>query len=192
MCQLVLASGSPRRKQLLEQVGIPFIVDVAGIDESQVVESNPKQLVEKLAKIKGEAIPVKEGQVILSADTVVSYNDDILTKPSNKEEALRMLSSLSGKKHWVYSGVMIRSIDKECLFSLGTSVRFWDIPEPELKSYINSGDWKDKAGGYGIQSSGAFLVKEICGDYYNVMGLPISTVVKQLREFSIYPSFPEV
>ncbi|MRH42973.1 septum formation protein Maf [Aquibacillus halophilus] len=189
--ELVLASGSPRRQELLKQMGISYSVRITGLDESKITNSDPKKLVEELARLKGENISLQEGQVVLSADTVVSYKDQILTKPTNAKEALTMLSNLNGNTHVVYTGVMIRSKSQASLFSVATEVEFWDMSNVDLKDYVDSGEWKDKAGGYGIQSIGAFLVREIRGDYYNVVGLPLSLVLRQLKEFSIYPSFPK-
>ncbi|WP_338079336.1 Maf family protein [Aquibacillus halophilus] len=191
MNELVLASGSPRRQELLKQMGISYSVRITGLDESKITNSDPKKLVEELARLKGENISLQEGQVVLSADTVVSYKDQILTKPTNAKEALTMLSNLNGNTHVVYTGVMIRSKSQASLFSVATEVEFWDMSNVDLKDYVDSGEWKDKAGGYGIQSIGAFLVREIRGDYYNVVGLPLSLVLRQLKEFSIYPSFPK-
>ncbi|MDL4841669.1 Maf family protein [Aquibacillus rhizosphaerae] len=187
MNQLILASGSPRRSELLKQVGIPFTVIEPNVDETLLTEQNPVRFVELLANQKGLAIEVSENRVILSADTVVSMDGNILTKPENWNEAYNMLNMLNGKKHEVYTGVMIRSSVKEIVFSRCTTVQFLEVTEKELKDYVNSGDSFDKAGGYGIQSRGAFLVKEIIGDYYNVVGLPVSKVVQRLREFDVYP-----
>ncbi|MBM7572026.1 Maf family protein [Aquibacillus albus] len=189
MAELVLASGSPRRRDLLEQVGFSFVVRSTNIDESFVTADDPKALVESLAQRKGQAISLKEKQVVLSADTVVCYEGNVLTKPDNDDQALQMLNMLNGKEHQVYTGVMIRSLSEEVIFSTVTNVEFWNVPEQVLLQYMNTGEPFDKAGGYGIQSVGAFLVKQIRGDYFNVVGLPISRVVQELIRFHIYPSF---
>ncbi|WP_186576265.1 Maf family protein [Aquibacillus kalidii] len=187
MNQLILASGSPRRKELLELVNIPFRVTFSEIDESKMVIKDPRQLVEQLAVMKGNELEIKQDEVILSADTVVSFEGEVLTKPQSKQHAKEMLTQLNGKKHSVYTGVMIKSRDREQVFSVKTEVSFWHVSEEEIDQYVESGDPMDKAGGYGIQSKGAFLVREIKGDYYNVVGLPVSIVVRYLRDFNIYP-----
>lgn len=189
MVELILASGSPRRKELLEQVSIPFQVCVTNVDESEIDESDPKKLVELLAKIKGDDVTPKQNQVVLSADTVVSFGGKVLTKPKNAVDALMMLKSLNGNKHQVFTGVRIQSTENDVLFTVCTHVEFWNLPESILQAYIDTGDSFDKAGGYGIQTAGAVLVKQIEGDYYNVVGLPISRVVKCLADFGVYPSF---
>ncbi|MCT2537952.1 Maf family protein [Aquibacillus koreensis] len=189
MNQLILASGSPRRKELLEQVGIPCIVRKSDFDESTVTESDPKKLVETLAVEKGNTIDLQADQIVLAADTVVSYKQKVLTKPENEADALAMLKDLNGNQHHVYTGVMIRSTTKQVVFSTCTTVQFLQLTEDELNKYIASGEPFDKAGGYGIQGKGAFLVKEIKGDYYSVVGLPISAVVQLLKEFGVYPVF---
>lgn len=185
MKKLLLASGSPRRKELLDQVGFSFTVKKSNVDETRVKEQDPRKLVEYLAELKGNAITLGKEEVVLSADTVVSYNGKVLTKPNDQAEAMEMLRQLNGTSHMVYTGVMIKSLKKSVVFSTVTSVQFWEHSEADLLAYIQSGEPFDKAGGYGIQGKGAVLVKEIKGDYYNVMGLPISTVVRELKEFGV-------
>ncbi|WP_077621358.1 Maf family protein [Sediminibacillus massiliensis] len=187
MKRLILASGSPRRRELLQQAGIPFSIRKQEIDEEAVRADSPRQLVEKLARYKGEAIQIGDEEVVISADTVVSYKDKILTKPHSKEEAMEMLSLLNGKQHEVQTGVMIRTTQIEEVFSVETKVLFWEHRQEDLAAYVETGDPFDKAGGYGIQTRGAFLVKEIAGDYYNVVGLPVSLVIRKLKEFGIFP-----
>ncbi|QDP40747.1 Maf family protein [Radiobacillus deserti] len=185
---LILASSSPRRKELLEQAGFVFQIRTSNVDEEAIQLLNPRKLVESLAVWKGEAVPIQSDEVIVSADTVVSLGNRILTKPKNKAHAMQMLSSLNGRKHDVYTGVMIRSKNIRTVFSVATSVTFWNHSKEDLLRYVESGEPMDKAGGYGIQGMGAFLVKEIVGDYYNVVGLPISSLSRKLKEFDIYPS----
>ena len=189
MQKLLLASGSPRRKELLSQAGIPFETRVPDFDEKSVNEPDPRKLAQLLARRKGETVSSDEHQVVLSADTVVSCEGFILTKPASQEEALQMLQLLNGKVHEVYTGVMIGSRTKQNSFAVRTLVEFWSLSEQELRDYISAGESLDKAGGYGIQSRGAVLVKQINGDFYNVVGLPVSQVVRHLREFGIFPVF---
>ncbi|MEC5424725.1 Maf family protein [Virgibacillus sp. C22-A2] len=186
--KLILASASPRRQELLNQVKIPFTLRSQNIDESQIRTDDPLEKVKQLASLKGRNVPIKhKDEVIVSADTVVSYNRVIFEKPTNKEEAAQMISALSGDVHEVFTGVMIRSHDDEVVFAERTKVEFWPLTEDEIDWYISTDDPYDKAGAYGIQSIGAMFVKKIIGDYYSVAGLPISRVVRELRKFSVYP-----
>lgn len=186
--KLILASSSPRRQELLQQVGITYSVRTETINESSIIITNPIEKVEQLAILKGKSIPFhSSNEVILSADTVVSFNENIFEKPKNKEEAYEMITSLSGTTHEVLTGVMIRSTDHEEIFVAETKVEFWPLTEQEINWYINTNDPYDKAGGYGIQSLGSIFVKQIIGDYYNVVGLPLSRVVRELRAFGITP-----
>lgn len=186
---LILASSSPRRQELLKQVNIPFTIRKPSIDETQITTKDPVEKVQQLAIRKGRAIQIQnEYEVILAADTVVSYEQTIFEKPKNKEEAFNMIHSLSGETHDVYTGVNIRSTEHESIFVERTKVVFWPLSKSEIEWYVSTDDPYDKAGAYGIQSLGAIFVKEIIGDYYNVVGLPLSRVVRELRKFSIYPN----
>ncbi|MRG88218.1 Maf family protein [Salinibacillus xinjiangensis] len=188
--QLILASSSPRRQQLLEQVKIPFDIRKPDVDESIISSRSPESKVEQLAKLKADHVSLlTEQEVILAADTVVSYQGDIFEKPHTEEDAMNMLSALSGQVHEVYTGVAIRTSDRIKVLAEKTEVEFWPLSSKEIHHYISTMDPFDKAGAYGIQSIGATFVKRIIGDYYNVVGLPISRVVRELRDFSIYPSF---
>ncbi|WP_249870090.1 Maf family protein [Oceanobacillus saliphilus] len=186
--KLILASSSPRRQELLLQVQIPFTIRKPEIDESQISATDPVEKVKQLALLKGRKVPLThENEVILSADTVVSCNNIIFEKPTSKEDAYHMISHLSGTVHEVFTGVLIRSLHDETVFVERTKVEFWPLTEEEIDWYLSTNDPYDKAGAYGIQSLGATLVKQITGDYYNVVGLPISRVVRELRRFSVYP-----
>ncbi len=188
MSTLVLASSSPRRQELLNKVKIPFILRKPNIDESLITTSEPEEKVKQLAIRKGRNVPLlNNNEVILAADTVVSYNQTIFEKPKNKEEAYSMISALSGGVHDVFTGVTIRSSESESVFVERTNVVFWPLSKLEIDWYVSTNDPYDKAGAYGIQSLGAMFVKEITGDYYNVVGLPVSRVVRELSRFSIYP-----
>lgn len=189
---LILASSSPRRQALLQQVHIPFTVRKPDVDESQVTESDPEEKVEQLARLKGLATTLSnESEVILSADTVVAYKNKIFGKPKSEQDALQMLSLLSGSVHDVYTGVMLRSAHKEEIFVEKTKVEFWPLSNTEINSYIATDEPYDKAGAYGIQSAGAMFVKQIIGDYFTVVGLPISRVCRELKNFSIQPDVSE-
>lgn len=184
---LILASSSPRRQELLQQVNIPFQIRKPLFDESVIQTTDPRQRVKELAAAKGKAVSPQENEVILSSDTVVSFKGKIFEKPQTKTEAQEMLTALSGNTHDVFTGVMIRSKEKECVFAERTEVEFWPLAKETMDWYISTEEPYDKAGAYGIQSLGAMFVKQIVGDYYNVVGLPISRVVKELSDFGIYP-----
>ncbi|TXL67496.1 septum formation inhibitor Maf [Cerasibacillus terrae] len=182
--KLILASSSPRRQELLNQVGISFTIRKPNIDESQIKTNDPMEKVKQLATLKGHNVPIShENEVILTADTVVSYKQKIFEKPKSKEDAYQMISRLSGSVHEVFTGVMIRSTEESKIFVERTMVEFWPLKEDEIDWYLSTDEPYDKAGAYGIQSIGAMFVKQIIGDYYNVVGLPISRVVRELREF---------
>ncbi|MBM7554615.1 Maf family protein [Thalassobacillus pellis] len=188
MKKLILGSGSPRRKELLELAGYTFEVKTSDIDESMHRKSDPQSIVEQLARMKSEAFTISDNEVLLTADTIVSAGGNILGKPESKEEASEMLHMLSGEVHDVHSGVSIRTNEQTYVFSQQTTVEFWKLTEDDIEQYIHTKDPYDKAGAYGIQSKGAILVKAIQGDYYNVVGLPLSRVVRELRTFEILPS----
>ena len=182
--QLVLASGSPRRKELLEQVGLAFVIDVADVDENLEADK-PSELVEKLSCKKAlHVLKRHQDSIVLGADTVVAYDEEILGKPADEADALNMLSMLSGRVHKVYTGVTICYMDGEKpvmdTFHVCTEVSMYDTPRDLLQDYIRTGEPMDKAGAYGIQGQGAILVREIRGDYNNVVGLPVSEVFRRL------------
>ncbi|MFC3039707.1 Maf family protein [Virgibacillus xinjiangensis] len=186
--KLILASSSPRRQELLQQVNIPFSLRKQGFDESQITTRDPVEKVEQLAIRKGRSVPFEHpDEVILSADTVVSFQGKIFEKPGNQAEAAEMMRVLSGEVHEVYTGVMIRSQEDEVVIVERTAVEFWPLTEEEINWYVSTDEPYDKAGAYGIQSLGAMFVKQITGDYYNVVGLSISRVTRELRRFSVYP-----
>lgn len=187
--RLILASSSPRRRELLQQANIPFSLRKQHADESTITETDPATLVKELAQLKGRAVPIEhECEVILSADTVVAFNGKVLGKPKSKAEAFNVLKQLSGNTHDVYTGVLLRSKHSQDIIVERTEVTFWSLSDDEISAYIESGDPFDKAGAYGIQSGGAIFVKGIKGDYYSVVGLPLSRVVRSLRKFAIFPS----
>src|SRR5690625_4440787 len=188
--KLILASSSPRRQELLRLANISFNIRKAIVDESEIHSIDPVEKVKQLAELKGKSLSFQQdGEIILAADTIVAYNGRIFEKPKDEKEAYHMMSTFSGNSHDVYTGVLIRSSEKEVTFVEQTEVEFWPLTEEEIKWYISTDDPYDKAGGYGIQSLGSIFVKRIVGDYYNVMGLPISTVVRKVKDFQIYPEY---
>lgn len=182
MKQLILASGSPRRKELLTQAQLTFTISTSSISEQIDEPMSPKQVVETLASQKAKDVfNHNQDSIVIGADTVVAINDTILGKPSDAKEARQMLTMLSGNTHEVYTGVAIVSSEHSLIFHEKTLVTFWDLTLSEINKYIESGEPFDKAGSYGIQGLGALFVKEIQGDYYNVVGLPLAKTVRNLR-----------
>ncbi len=182
---VVLASASPRRKELIKLIFDDFQVLPAECDETLPIGINPKEAVAYLSRIKNEATKklLTEDALVISADTVVSINDEILGKPANKDDARRMITLLSGKTHEVYTGVTINDGEKEITFSERTDVTFYNLTAEEIENYISTSEPYDKAGGYGIQGKASLLVEKINGDYYNVVGLPIGRLNKELKSF---------
>lgn len=189
MEQLVLASASPRRKEILEQVGATFTVCPSNAEEKMDTELSPALLVEELAVLKARDVldSVDKSSLVIGADTVVSIGDRILGKPKDAEEAKTMLSELSGKTHTVYTGFCcIRKKDMKIFADYAkTDVTFRALSEEEIHAYIKTGEPMDKAGAYGIQEYGSLLIEGISGDYFNVVGLPINKLAQCLkREFN--------
>lgn len=180
MRPIILASKSPRRKELLSLITENFVIKSAEVDESLPDGIQPDKAVEYLSKIKAE--PFKnEGDIIIGADTVVSIDDVILGKPKDRSDAFKMLKMLSGKYHSVFTGVTIITPDSTKTFSVETRVKFFDLTDREINDYLDTGEPFDKAGAYGIQGKGSLLVEKIDGDYFNVVGLPVSTLNKYLN-----------
>ena len=186
--KIILASGSPRRKELLEREGLDFLVIPADCEE--VAEPGPaRDVVVSLAKQKALWVAEKEKKringdtIVIGADTVVSLDDVILGKPKDREDAFSMLSSLSGREHEVYTGVALVSGDGKVMeaFSVCTKVRFRRMTDDEINGYIDTGEPMDKAGAYGIQGFCARYIKGIKGDYNNVVGLPIGHLYQLLK-----------
>ena len=189
MKKIVLASGSPRRKMLLEWAEIPFEVIVSDIDESFLPGSHPADAALHIAKNKNSTIynqlnassPDPE-RIIISADTIVVLQDEIIGKPNDHENAIEILKKLSGQKHAVITAVVMKSTSKEISFVDTTYVTFNELTEDQIKHYVSHYKPFDKAGAYAIQEwIGVVGIKSIDGDFYNVMGLPISRVVGMLH-----------
>ena len=190
---IVLASGSPRRKELLAKTGLKFSVVVSG-GEEKAETSDPAETVDKLSLDKASAVAdllqaEKEPQLIIGADTVVACDGEILGKPSDREDAFRMLWKLQGQTHQVYTGVTLLLKKKHNwqahTFSEKTDVQFYPVSREELLAYIETGEPMDKAGSYGIQGGFGIYVKGICGDYNNVVGLPVGRLVYELKKLGI-------
>jgi septum formation protein len=187
---LVLASQSPRRRLLLEQLGLPFSVIPADIDElSLPLDMIPSEYVKALASSKAQAVAEKlgnESAIVLGADTIVVIDGNILNKPLHPEEAYSMLRSLSGRTHYVYTGISIMQVPlmKTITSYQMTEVTFRILEDDEIYAYIATGSPMDKAGAYGIQEDfGAVFVQKIVGCYYNIVGLPLEMIYGILRSF---------
>ena len=189
--KIILASGSPRRKELLEQAGYEFEIEVSDADENISVDE-PGELVEQLSFRKAHAVVVnhlkeEDDCTVIGADTVVVLDGKVLGKPDGESGAVKMLKDLSGRTHQVYTGVSLFLIEKGKMvnhqsFHVCTDVTMRQLSDQEIAGYVATGEPMDKAGGYGIQGKAAVFISRICGDYYNVVGLPVCETVQQLQK----------
>ncbi len=197
MKKIVLASASPRRRELLSQVGIEFEVKPAD-GEEKITSTEPSKIVEELSYQKAmftaralekENGHVPEGCIVIGADTIVSYEGRILGKPADRDKAIQMLSMLQGNTHQVYTGVTVLTGEsgswKVHTFFECTDVIFYPVSEEEIEAYVDSGDPMDKAGSYGIQGAWGAYVKGIRGDYNNVVGLPVARLIYETKKIGI-------
>lgn len=196
MVEIVLASGSPRRREILEGLGLPFRVTVSGAEENIDPGTPPYLAVERLSLLKAAdaAKGQPENALVIGADTVVVLDGEILTKPVDEEDAARMLARLSGRQHSVLTGisVMRRRDGKAVSVFEETKVCFRTLSEEEIMRYVSTGEPLDKAGAYGIQGRGSLLVERIEGDYFNVVGLPVCRLARLLAEEFDYNLMLEV
>jgi MAF protein len=176
----VLASQSPRRREILEQAGIPAAVRVSGVPEQRLPEEGPRHYVRRLSRAKAAAVPRQMGEFILAADTVVVVDDHLLEKPLNHEDAHRMLTRLSGREHRVITGICILYDDGVIQDSSETAVSFARLSASEIAEYVATGEPMDKAGAYAIQGLASKFVR-IEGCYFNVVGLPVALVYGHLK-----------
>jgi len=185
---LILASQSPRRRELLSTILPNFTVQVSAADETLPPNVPPAQAVQHLAQKKAEAVqalqPTPENVVILGCDTVVAIDNKILGKPHDRQDCLAMLRALSGREHAVHTGTALLCGPRRQVFLETAKVEFWPLTEEEIAWYASTPEPYDKAGGYGIQGQGSLLVKAITGDYFTVMGLPVSRLWRELRAFA--------
>ena len=188
--QLILASASPRRKELLGLFHIPFTVRAADLDETMDPENSPREEVEKVSRRKALAIPRSQGDVVIAADTIVVCDDRILGKPKSVQEAQDMLRLLSGRDHQVMTGCTVVRDQQIRSFTEVTDLHFRKLTEGEIRRYVESGEPMDKAGAYGIQGGAALFCEKLRGDYYNVVGLPVCRLWETLTE--LVPEWTEV
>lgn len=186
--RIILASNSPRRRELLEMIGLKFDIIADNTPEPINRNKRPDEVVCELAEFKGRNVSKKldnkDGAIIIAADTVVAVDNEILGKPEDGQDAMNMLLKLSGKMHHVYTGVYVFDTETErCVnFCEKTEVFFKKLDIDEIKDYINTEEPLDKAGAYGIQNLGSLFVEKINGDYFNVVGLPLSGLGRVLKE----------
>lgn len=180
---LVLASQSPRRRELLTSAGFEFTVRMAEVDETPHAHENPEDFVQRLAQEKAGAVECGPGEIVLGADTVVVVKGEIFGKPRDAQDAERMLLALQGRKHEVLTGVCLRSQTKTCHDYASTEVWFLPLTESDVRDYVRSGEPLDKAGAYAIQGLASKFIERIDGPYSNVVGLPVSLVWRMLRSF---------
>ena len=189
MEKIVLASGSPRRQELLERIGITdFDIRVPEAEESYPAGLTPQQIVEYISREKADAAAklCAPDEIVITADTMVVLDDQRLGKPAAAADALRMLTSLQGRHHTVCTGVTVRQGNRSLTESETTEVYFRPAGEAELRAYIATGEPMDKAGSYGVQGKGALLVEKLNGDFFNVMGLPVLRLSRMLSQFGVH------
>lgn len=188
MAKIVLASGSPRRQELLVRMGISdFDIRVPEVEERYPEGLSPEETVCYISREKSDAARLLCGseEIIITADTMVFLDEKRLGKPKNENEALAMLTALAGRQHTVCTGVTVRQGERILTAAEHTDVYFHPATESQLRAYIRTGEPMDKAGAYGVQGKGALLVERIDGDFFNVMGLPVSLLSDLLKPFGI-------
>lgn len=190
--RLVLASGSPRRQALFRQLGLEFEVRVTNIEETALADERAEDTCERLAREKAAAAAPQREEIVIAADTMVLVDGHVLGKPTNEEDAVRMLLHMSGRSHAVVTGLAVMSEDRTESATDRTEVWFRSLAEAEIRKYVASGEPLDKAGAYGIQGFGAALVRRVEGDFYNVMGLPVHLLLDLFRRFGVYYQFGEL
>lgn len=188
MKRIILASQSPRRRELLTQIGLKFEVIPSTVEEV-ITSANPVEVVQELAQQKARDVAevagremAKDSLLVIGADTIVVYEGKILGKPEDKEDAVRMLTMLQGKEHSVYTGVALLSGEQEIVFAEETRVQMCPMTPEEILWYVNTGEPMDKAGAYGIQGVCARFIRQIQGDYNNVVGLPVGRIYQELKK----------
>ena len=181
---VILASQSPRRKELLGLFHIPFTVRVADVDETLIPGASAYTEVARLSRLKALAVERQADDVVIAADTIVVCDGRILGKPHSAEEAKEMLRLLSGRDHQVMSGLTVLRGERVTTITEVTDLHFRDLTEKEIQDYVASGEPMDKAGAYGIQGGAALFCRKLSGDYYNVVGLPVCRLAEILRDMA--------
>ena len=181
---IILASQSPRRKELLGLFGVPFVVRVADIDETMTPGAAPYAEVARLSRLKALAVERGDEDLVIAADTIVVCDGHILGKPADEEAARDMLRLLSGRDHQVMTGMTVLYRDRAAVVTEVTDLHFRELSEKEIADYVASGEPMDKAGAYGIQGGAALFCSRLEGDYYNVVGLPVCRLAQILKEMA--------
>ncbi|MBQ2829153.1 MAG: septum formation inhibitor Maf [Clostridia bacterium] len=182
--KIILASASPRRRELMTLITDEFEIITADVDETIAEGTSPEDAVMQLSFKKAQAVSEKhKGRTVIGADTVVVCDGSILGKPENREHACRMLKMLSGREHSVLTGVTITDGEKTDTFFVSSDVTFFDLTDEEILQYASGGEPDDKAGAYAIQGKGSLFVEKINGDYFNIVGFPVSEVNRHLKMF---------
>ena len=182
--QVILASQSPRRKELLGLFHIPFIIRVADIDEAMDPGKRPFDEVARVSALKAQAVEREEDDVVIAADTIVVCRGKTLGKPRDEAEAVQMLRMLSGRDHQVMTGLTVCRGEKILTHTEVTDIHFRELSDKEIQAYVSTGEPMDKAGSYGIQGGAALFAEKMVGDYYNVMGLPVCRLWQMLQEIA--------
>ena len=182
---LILASQSPRRRELLGLTGLDFIVRVADIDETMDPGKSPFDEVARVSRLKALAVSREKGDVVIAADTIVVCGNEVLGKPHSEADAFRMLSLLSGRHHEVMTGMTLLQDEEIVTHTEVTKIHFRELHPAEIRAYIATGEPMDKAGAYGIQGGAALFADQMVGDYYNVMGLPVCRLGMILRSLGL-------
>ncbi len=182
--QLILASASPRRRELLGLFHVPFAIRAADIDETMDPGKSPFEEVARVSHLKALAVPREEGDIVIAADTIVVCEGRVLGKPRDAEDAKAMLRLLSGRDHQVMTGCTVLRGEKARTFTEVTDLHFRPLNQKEIEAYVASGEPMDKAGSYGIQGGAALFCERMNGDYYNVMGLPVCRLYQTLSDIA--------
>lgn len=182
--QLILASQSPRRKELMGLFHIPFIIRAADIDETMDPEKSPFDEVARVSRAKAEATPHEFSDVVVAADTIVVCDGQVLGKPTDEADAYRMLRLLSGRGHQVMTGMCVLHAGQASVCTEVTDIHFRELTDKEILAYIATKEPMDKAGSYGIQGGAALFAEKMTGDYYNVMGLPVCRLGQLLKKIA--------
>lgn len=181
----ILASASPRRKELFRNITEDFTVQPANVEETIPPDMLPEDVAAYLSHVKAEAVSQNNpNAIVIGCDTIVLLGDQLLGKPHSPEEAKSMLQTLSGKTHQVITGTTVTDGSRTVTFSSETAVTFYPLSEAEIDAYLETGEPFDKAGAYGIQGKGSLLIHSIQGDYFTVMGLPVARLSRVLRQFT--------
>lgn len=192
MTRLVLASGSPRRRQILESLGLAFDVRPPDVDETLGPGEEATAAVRRLAEEKAAAVDAAPDELVLAADTIVVLDGELLGKPADPREAAAMLARLAGRSHLVITGIALRTAAPVLSDAARTRVTFRALERREIEAYVATGEPLDKAGAYGIQGFGSALVERIDGDFYNVMGLPVPALLDLLRRAGLRYLYGEI